>query len=139
MQTIGEVMTRDPLTIDATAPVSDAAQLMRDYNIGDVMVMTPDGSLRGIVTDRDLALRVLAPGYDPKQMKVEDVCSDEVSAIGSAQPVAEAVAMMRDRAIRRLPVVDDGRLVGVVSLGDLAMERDPKSALADISEAPPNN
>lgn len=138
MQTISEVMTRDPLTIDATAPVSDAAQLMRDYNIGDVMVMK-DGSLRGIVTDRDLAVRVLAPGYDPKQMKVEDVCSDEVSAIDSSQPVTEAVAMMRDRAIRRLPVVDDGRLVGVVSLGDLAMERDPKSVLADISEAPPNN
>lgn len=139
MQTIGEVMTRDPLTVDATAPVSDAARIMREYNIGDVMVMKSDGSLRGIVTDRDLALRVLAPGYDPNQMKVEDVCSDKVSAIDSAQPVAEAVAMMRDRAIRRLPVVDDGRLVGVVSLGDLAMERDPKSALADISEAPPNN
>ncbi len=139
MQTIGEVMTRDPLTIDAKAPVSDAAQIMRDYNIGDVMVMKSDGSLRGIVTDRDLALRVLAPGYDPKQLKIEDVCSDEVSAIDSAQPVAQAVAMMRDRAIRRLPVVDDGRLVGVVSLGDLAMERDPESALADISGAPPNN
>ncbi len=139
MQTIGEVMTRDPLTIDAKAPVSDAAQIMRDYNIGDVMVMKSDGSLRGIVTDRDLALRVLAPGYDPKQLKIEDVCSDEVSAIDSAQPVARAVAMMRDRAIRRLPVVDDGRLVGVVSLGDLAMERDPESALADISGAPPNN
>jgi len=139
MQTIGEVMTRDPLTVDVSARVSDAAQIMRDYNVGDVMVMRPDGSLCGIVTDRDLTLRVLAAGYDPKQMKVEDVCTDQVSAIDSAQPVAEAVAMMRDHAIRRLPVVDDGRLVGVVSLGDLAMERDPKSALADISEAPPNN
>jgi signal-transduction protein with cAMP-binding, CBS, and nucleotidyltransferase domain len=139
MQTIGDVMTRDPLTIDASAPVSDAAQIMRDYNIGDVMVIKSDGSLGGIVTDRDLTLRVVAPGYDPKALKVEDVCSDQVTSIAPGQPVAEAVDMMRDQAIRRLAVVEDGHLVGVVSLGDLAMERDPRSALADISEAPPNN
>jgi CBS domain-containing protein len=139
MQTISEVMTRDPLTIDAGAPVSDAAQIMRDYNIGDVIVMKDDGGVCGIVTDRDLTLRVIAPGYDPKTLKVEDVCTEELSSITSDQPVTEAVALMRDHAIRRLPVVDDGNLVGVVSLGDLAMERDPRSALADISEAPPNN
>ncbi len=138
-QTVKEVMTTDPLTIDVTAPVADAAQIMRDYNIGDVLVMMSDGSLGGIITDRDLAIRVLAPGYDPHALKVGDVLSDGVRSIGSDQPVTDAVAMMRDHAIRRLPVVDDGRLMGVVSLGDLAMERDPRSALADISEAPPNN
>lgn len=138
-QTVKEVMTTDPLTIDVTAPVADAAQIMRDYNIGDVLVMMSDGSLGGIITDRDLAIRVLAPGYDPRALKVGDVLSDGVRSIASDQPVTDAVAMMRDHAIRRLPVVDDGRLMGVVSLGDLAMERDPRSALADISEAPPNN
>lgn len=138
-QTIDQVMTVDPLTIDEGAPVSDAAQLMRDYDIGDVIVMRPDGSACGIVTDRDLTLRVLAPGYDPKAMKVQDVCNHQLDSVNSGDPVDAAVKLMRDHAIRRLPVIDDGRLVGVVSLGDLAMERDPKSALAGISEAPPNN
>ncbi|MGH8914232.1 MAG: CBS domain-containing protein [Acidimicrobiia bacterium] len=138
-QTISDVMTADPLTVDEGAPVSDAAQIMRDYDIGDVIVMRPDGSACGIVTDRDLTLRVVAAGYDPKAMKVQDVCNHQLKSVAPRDPVDSAVKMMRDQAIRRLPVIDDGRLVGVVSLGDLAMERDPKSALADISEAPPNN
>jgi len=138
-QTIDQVMTTDPLTVDEGAPVSDAAQIMRDHNIGDVIVMRPDGSACGIVTDRDLTLRVIAAGHDPRAMKVQDVCNHQLDSVSSGDPVDAAVKLMREHAIRRLPVIDDGHLVGVVSLGDLAMERDPESALADISEAPPNN
>jgi len=139
VQTINEVMTKDPLTVAEGAPVSEAARIMRDANIGDVLVTRPDGSVCGIVTDRDLALNVIAEGADPGSMTVRDVCNHRIESVGSGDPVDRAVGMMRDQAIRRLPVIDDGELVGIVSLGDLAMERDPSSALADISQAPPNN
>jgi CBS domain-containing protein len=139
MQTIDEVMTRNPLTVDETAPVSEAARTMRDANIGDVLVTRPDGSVCGIVTDRDLALNVVAEGKDPASMVVRDVCNHTIESVESGDPVGKAVKLMSERAIRRLPVIDDGRLVGIVSLGDLAIERDPESALANISEAPPNN
>jgi CBS domain-containing protein len=139
MQTIDQVMTRDPFTVAESAPVREAARIMRDANIGDVLVTRPDGSVCGIVTDRDLALSVIAEGQDPNSMLVQDVCSHTIESVAPGDPVDRAVGLMRDRAIRRLPVIDDGDLVGIVTLGDLAMERDPRSALADISEAPPNN
>ncbi|HEU5112167.1 MAG TPA: CBS domain-containing protein [Acidimicrobiia bacterium] len=139
MQTIDEVMTRNPLTVDETAPVSEAARMMRDSNIGDVLVTRSDGSVCGIVTDRDLALAVVAEGNDPASMVVRDVCNHTIESVASSDPVGKAVKVMSERAIRRLPVIDDGSLVGIVSLGDLAIERDPQSALANISEAPPNN
>lgn len=139
MQTIDQVMTRNPVTVDEDSPVSEAARLMRDADIGDVLVSRPDGSICGIVTDRDLALNVVAEGADPHTMTVRDVCSHVIESVESSEPVGKAVSKMRENAIRRLPVIDDGRLVGIVSLGDLAIERDPESALANISEAPPNN
>ena len=139
MQTIEQVMTRNPVAVDEGSPVSEAARLMRDANIGDVLVSRPDGSICGIVTDRDLALNVVAEGADPNTMTVRDVCSHVIESVGSGDPVGKAVSKMRENAIRRLPVIDDGKLVGIVTLGDLAIERDPESALANISEAPPNN
>jgi CBS domain-containing protein len=139
MQTIDQVMTRDPVTVDEGSPVSEAARLMRDSDIGDVLVSRTDGSICGIVTDRDLALNVVAEGADPSTMTVRDVCSHVIESVESGDPVGKAVSKMRENAIRRLPVIDDGKLVGIVTLGDLAIERDPESALANISEAPPNN
>ncbi len=139
MQTIEEVMTRDPLTVDESAPVGEAARIMRDANIGDVLVTRPDGSVCGIVTDRDLALGVLAEDKDPGAIVLRDICNHRIESVQSGDPVGRAVKLMSEQAIRRLPVIDDGNLVGIVTLGDLAMERDPQSALANISEAPPNN
>lgn len=138
-QSVAEVMTRDPLTVEESAPVTEAARVMRDQDIGDVIVTRADGTVCGIVTDRDLALRVVAEGLDPDSLKIEDVCDHRVISIGSREPVAKAVKLMTDNAIRRVPVIDDEQLVGILTLGDLAIERDPTSALADISEAPPNN
>ncbi|HEX2403143.1 MAG TPA: CBS domain-containing protein [Acidimicrobiia bacterium] len=139
MQTIDEVMTKNPLTVDESAPVSEAARMMRDANIGDVLVTRSDGTVCGIVTDRDLALSVVAEGNDPASMVVRDVCNHTIESVASSDPVGKAVQVMSERAIRRLPVIDEGTLVGIVTLGDLAIERDPQSALANISEAPPNN
>jgi CBS domain-containing protein len=135
--TIAAVMTKQPAVLESDSPVTDAARVMRDSDIGDVIVIE-GGSVCGIVTDRDIVVRGIASGKDPATTRLEEICSKDVTTVSSDTPVEEAVRLMRERAVRRLPVVDGDRPVGVVSLGDLAVERDPSSALADISEAPPN-
>jgi CBS domain-containing protein len=135
-KTVGDVMTPQPTTLNATASVPDAARAMRDGNIGDVLV-TQDGRLVGILTDRDVVVRVLAEGRDPAKTALGDVCSRDLTTLRPNDAVETAVAKMRESAIRRLPVVEEGRPVGVVALGDLAVERDPESVLGGISAAPP--
>jgi signal-transduction protein with cAMP-binding, CBS, and nucleotidyltransferase domain len=137
MQKVRDVMTATPLVLDARAPVQDAARHMRDHAVGDVLV-TDGERLCGIVTDRDLVVRALADGYDPKTTTVGQVCSRDLVAVEADDDVQHAVDTMRGRAIRRVPVIDQGRLAGVVSLGDLARHNDEQSVLAAISEAPPN-
>jgi len=136
-QTIRDVMTPDPHTVQATTALADAAAIMRDGDVGDVIVLT-DGQMYGIVTDRDIAVRAVAEGRDLKETPVGEICSKELVALSPDDTVEDAIGKMREMAIRRLPVVDDGRPVGIVSLGDLAVARDPDSALADISAASPN-
>ena len=138
-QSIAEIMTRAPSTVDLSDSATQAARVMRDDDIGDVLVVRPGGTVFGIVTDRDLALRVVAEGLDPSTVQVEDICSRQVIGVSSRDSIDQAAEKMREHAVRRLPVIDDDQLVGIVSLGDLAIERNPESALADISEAPPNN
>ena len=132
-------MTRNPVNVRTTATLANAAQLMRDREIGDVLVVREDGSLCGLVTDRDLVVKGLAEGLDASSATIEEICSHNPVTLSSDQTVKDAVKLMREHDIRRLPVVDGGDLVGIVSLGDLAIEKDPGSALADISQAPPNN
>lgn len=139
MAKISEVMTRDVKRVKSTATLNDAAQMMRDHEIGDVLVMRENGSLCGLVTDRDLVVKGLAEGLDPSAANVEEVCNHTPITVTSDENVEEAVKLMREHNIRRLPVVDGSDLVGILSLGDLAIEKDPQSALADISQAPPNN
>lgn len=136
---ISDVMTADPVAMTTEASLRDAAVAMRDRDIGDVVVTKPDGTICGIVTDRDIVVRAVAQGTDPSAMTLEDVCSEDVVTVAASDPVAAAVKAMEERAIRRLPVMDNGNLVGIVSIGDLAVERDPRSALGEISAAPPNN
>jgi CBS domain-containing protein len=134
---IRDIMTTDVTTIGPEATAMDAARLMRDQDIGDVIVADGDRPI-GIVTDRDLVIRALADGKDGGA-PVGEVCSRDLTTVTPEDGVDRAISAMRDKAVRRLPVVDDGRLVGVVSLGDLAIEQDPRSALADISSEPANN
>ena len=134
-----EVMTPDPVTVAATASLQHAAELMRDRDIGDVLVVDESGALFGIVTDRDIVVAGIAEGLDPASTSVDKVCTQDPISLGPDDAVAQAVKLMSDRAIRRLPVVDNGIIVGIVSLGDLAIDRDPDSVLGEISEAPPNN
>jgi CBS domain-containing protein len=134
MTKLAEVMTRDPVVLPSDAGLDEAARAMKDADIGDVLV-TADGALCGIVTDRDLVVRGLADG----KSNLGEVCSRGLYTLSPDADVEEAVTVMREAAIRRIAVVDGNRAVGVVSLGDLALEEDPGSALADISAAQPNN
>jgi CBS domain-containing protein len=137
-QTIRDVMTHDPVTVQDTATITEAAAAMKANDVGDVLVMQ-DGSLAGVVTDRDIVVRAIADGRDPQSTPVREVCSRDLVTITPDASVDDAVQLMRERAIRRLVVSDGSRPEGVVSIGDLAIERDSRSALADISAATPNS
>lgn len=134
--TISEVMMPKPVTCRADEEIRTAAALMRERDIGDVVVVDGD-EVRGIVTDRDLVVRALADGRLPDTALAE-VVSEGLVTVSPATSVREAAEVMAEQAVRRLPVVDNGRLVGIVSMGDLAISEDPNSALADVSAAPGN-
>jgi CBS domain-containing protein len=136
-RTVEEIMTRDPRTVNADDPVIDAARIMRDSDIGDAVVMD-GGQVTGIVTDRDIVVRGVAEGIDAQSASVSDVCTTGVETIEPEASVDEALSRMREKDIRRLPVAKNGRPVGIISLGDLAVEREPDSTLADISAASPD-
>jgi CBS domain-containing protein len=137
MQKVREVMTENPVVLPKDASIVEAARLMRDHGIGDVIVVDGERA-EGIVTDRDIVIRAVAEGTAPGEVRMQDVLSGELAAVTPDDPVERAIALMREKAIRRMPVVESGRPVGVVSIGDLAVQRDADSALADISEEPPN-
>jgi CBS domain-containing protein len=136
-RSIGDIMTRNPRTVDAGDSVLEAARQMRDGDFGSVVVLR-DGRVDGIVTDRDIAVRAVAEGRDPQSIQVSEISSTGVATVEPSQSIDVAVQMMREHDIRRLPVVEDGRPVGILSLGDLAVERDPESVLADISAGAPD-
>ena len=137
-RTVEEIMTRDPRTVNASDTIVDAARVMNESDIGDVIVVEGE-EIKCIVTDRDIVVRAIAEGLDPQSTSVSDVCTPSLETIEPNASVDEALRKMRDADIRRLPVVQDGRPVGIVSLGDLAVEREPDSTLADISAASPDN
>jgi CBS domain-containing protein len=135
--TIRELMAPRPVVVPPTSTLAEVAQLMRDGDIGNVIVQ--DGpQLHGIVTDRDIVVRAVAEDQAPSAVTVGEICSVDPVTLGPDDPIDRAVQLMREHAIRRLPVTEDGRAVGVVSLGDLAIERDARSVLAEISMADRN-
>ncbi|AJP05283.1 CBS domain-containing protein [Streptomyces leeuwenhoekii] len=137
VQYVRDIMTSEPVTVEPQTSVVDVARIMRDEDLGAVLVTEGD-RLRGLVTDRDLVIRALAEGGDPQQTTVAGACSDDVVTVRPDEELDHVVELMREHAVRRIPVVDEGHPVGIVSLGDMAMERDPESALGDISVARPN-
>jgi CBS domain-containing protein len=136
-QKVSELMTSAPVTLNSGQTVADAARAMREAGIGDVLVLN-DGQLIGLVTDRDIVVRVVADGRDPGNTSVSEVCSPDLVTVRPDDDADTAVRRMRERSVRRVPVVDNGRPVGVLSIGDMAIERDERSALADISAEAPN-
>jgi CBS domain-containing protein len=136
--TVRDVMTPNPVCLEPGATLMDAARTMAERDIGDVLV-AEGTDLLGIVTDRDLVVRAVAAGLDARTTRLGEIISRSVVTIQPDEPVSRAAELMRENASRRLPVVEGHRPVGIVSLGDLARERDHDSVLADISEAPANN
>ena len=117
---ITELMTPNPRTIDQNKPVSDAAKMMRDEDVGLAPIVDGD-RLVGTVTDRDIAIRIVAEGKDPATTKVMEIASRELITIDPQQDLDEAMKLMARHQVRRLPVVEeDGKLVGVVAQADIA-------------------
>lgn len=135
---IENVMTKMVYTLPATASCAEACGEMRKHDIGDVLVMKDDGSVCGVVTDRDIVVRVVAEQRDPATTRLKDVCSQDLISIPLGAPMHDAMMLMAKHAVRRMPVMSDGHPVGMLSLGDLAQARDPGSVLGAISAAPSN-
>jgi CBS domain-containing protein len=136
-QSIRDVMTPHPVALPATSSVIEAAQAMRDANIGDVIVVE-NGRICGMVTDRDITGRGVAEERNLSSLTLGDICSRQLTTLSPTDSVEDAVLLMRAKALRRLPVVEGDTPVGIVSLGDLAITQDPHSTLGTISVAPAN-
>jgi CBS domain-containing protein len=138
MRKVRDIMTNNPVTLSKDTPVVEAARKMKQQDIGDIVV-TDNGSMCGIVTDRDIVIRAIADAKDPKSTRLGDICTKNLVTVAPDEDVDRAVELMRSHSIRRLPVLENGRPVGIVSLGDLAMERDPQSVLGQVSTAAPQH
>jgi len=133
---VRDVMTPGPIGVDYDQTIGDAARTMREWGVGAVLVV--DGqSLHGLVTDRDLVVRAVAESRGPDE-PVGPLSSSELIGINADDDASLAARLMREHAVRRLPVIDNGQVAGMVSLGDVALEADPASALAQVSQANPN-
>ena len=136
-KTVGDVMTRNPVSLPADASVTQAAKAMSDHRIGTVVVMEGNSPC-GIVTDRDIAVRAVALESDPKQVKVGDICTRSIAAVRPDQSVDDAIQLMKSHDVKRLLVMDDSNLEGILSLGDLTARGEGEDVQEDLSRAEPN-
>ncbi len=129
-ENVGQLMTLDPVVVDVGTPVSDCAKAMERREIGAVGV-TREGTLTGVLTDRDIVLRLVARGKDPSTTTAGDIATPNVVTASADTSVVEAVRLMSRRAVRRLFVVDEsGRPTGILTVDDLTAIRDPDSVVA---------
>jgi CBS domain-containing protein len=126
MPTAREIMTEGTDYLKGDATVAEAAQRLAQGGIGAVPVCDSSGHLRGLVTDRDIVVSVIAEGADPQQTKLIDLVRGEAVTIGADDSVDEAIRTMKDHKVRRLPVIDGDRLVGMVSQADIARACPPE-------------
>jgi ATP-dependent Lon protease len=138
-QKIQDVMTRVVHSVSEHASIREVARLMRDESVGDVLVTDAQGKLCGIITDRDVVVRAVAESDDIDSLRAIDICTDHVVTLDVSSGVDDAVKLMTEKAIRRIPVVENEVPIGIVTIGDLAAQREPASALGMISQAAPNN
>jgi len=135
---VREMMSTEPICLTSSTTLIDLAMQMSKYDIGDVLI-TENDRIMGVVTDRDIVIRALAAGRDPASTTAGDIASRDLVTLRPDDALDHAVDLMREHAVRRLPVCQDGRPIGMISIGDLAIERDRHSALADISAAAANH
>lgn len=131
---VAEFMKSGPRTMAASVSVRAGAEAMKEASVGTLAIES-EGKLLGIVTDHDIVVQCLARGGDCDEMTLGSICSDDVRALSPRDSVDLAIQLMRDKSIRRMPVVDRGRAVGILALGDLAHVREPKSVLETIDAA----
>jgi len=134
---VRDIMTPAPVGVYYSQTIGETARIMRDTQVGAVLVVN-DGSLSGMVTDRDLVLRGLAEGEGPDS-PVGPLCSGDLIGVAADADVYQAEQLMREHAVRRLPVINEGQVVGIVSMGDVALTADADSPLAAVSRAQPNS
>jgi CBS domain-containing protein len=134
MVTAREIMTPGAECAHGDQTVSEAAQKMRDLEVGSLPICGEDNRLAGMITDRDIVLNCVAEGMDTTQVKVKDYAGDEVVTIGADDSVEEALATMSRAGVRRLPVIDGHDLVGMVSQADIARNL-PEDKVGDLVEA----
>ena len=134
--TVRDVMTPGPIGVDYWQSIGEAARTMRDWGVGAVLVLR-NGSLYGLVTDHDLVIRAVAEARAPDE-PVGPLSSGNLVGVDANADADEAARLMRQHAVRRLPVIANGQVAGIVSLGDLALLDDPASVLAELSLATAN-
>ena len=127
-----EIMTDAVIPIDPEETVDVAARTFTHYNIGALPVCSADGKLRGILTDRDLVTRCIAAGRKPEQTKIKDIMTRQVICAQPDMDVGVAAHLMGRQQVRRLPVTENGRLCGMVSLADMAAREDSAMDAADV-------
>ena len=133
MTTAGDVMNPHAISIDPESSATAAAQTMREHQIGMLPVVC-DGGVIGIVTDRDLVLRVLAAALDPASIRVSEIATEWVVSVAPDTPLDQVERLIEERRVRRLPVVSAGKLIGIVSQSDVA--RNSPEASPHMLEAP---
>jgi CBS domain-containing protein len=142
MTTAREIMTDNAECARVDETLADAARKMRDLDVGALPICGEDDRLKGVVTDRDIVVRCVAEGVDPTSTSVSDLAEGKPVTIGADDPIDEALRTMIEHGVRRLPVIDGDRLVGMVSQADVARETTPEQAgelVAALSRTASNN
>lgn len=141
MSSVREIMTEDTSCVGEGATTAQAASMMRDLEVGSLPICGDDDRLKGMITDRDIAIQVVAEGKDPAVMKVAELAQGEVVAIGADDSLDELIRTMREHAVRRVPVIDGHRLVGIVSQADVArnLPEDQVGELVRLISGAPSN
>lgn len=128
-------MTRNPATCGPQSPVTEAAQMMEREGVGSIPVCD-NGKLEGILTDRDIAVRVVAGGRDPRETKIQDVMTRNPECVTASDSVDRAIEVMETRQVRRIPVIDGGgKLVGIIAQADIATRMHNHDQTAEVLEA----
>src|SRR4051812_683191 len=143
-KTVRDVMTPDPEHVDIDATALDVAKKLAEGDFGVLPICGTDGRLKGVVTDRDIVTDVIAQGKDPASTTVEELATGDQSTvtIGADDSIEDALRTMEEKDVRRLPVIDGDKLVGIASWADLAKEVDPgrfTRTVEDVTSAPANN
>jgi CBS domain-containing protein len=124
-KTAREIMSSDAQCVGENETIADAARLMARLDVGALPICGEDDRLKGMLTDRDIVTRILAEDKDPRAVKAGDLADGKPVTIGADDAADEALRTMKEHRVRRLPVIDGHRLIGIVSQGDLATELDP--------------